>query len=80
MFLSAQCGFWTAFGPQRPSKYEARLASKDNVALAEHGDRRERTGLIASTLTKPVPCNPNRWTSGDMFSPARSQSHSGELF
>lgn len=47
-----QCGFWTGLGPQRPSKYEARLASKDNVALAEHCDRRYRTGSIASTLTK----------------------------
>ncbi|MGY4364115.1 hypothetical protein ACVW1A_000180 [Bradyrhizobium sp. LB1.3] len=42
---------WTGLGPQRPSN-EARLASKDNVALAEHCDRRYRTGSIASTLTK----------------------------
>lgn len=40
-----------------PLKDKACLASKDNVALAEHGDRRYRTGSIASTLTKSFPSN-----------------------
>lgn len=57
MFLPLHRGFLTALGPQRPSKYEACLASKGNVALAEHGDRRYRTGSIASTLTKSFPSN-----------------------
>lgn len=73
MFLPLSAGFGPHLGPQRPSKYEARLASKNNVALAEHGDRRYRTGSIASTLTKRFSVKPqvnlsnsrpNRWTSG----------------